>query len=339
MANVSAGTVDRVLHNRSGVSKASMERVRKVLEEVDYRPNLYAIGLAAKKKYTVACLIPFYQPQDYWHSIAQGIERAAEELRSLNVSVQYIHYIHGKEQSYKEACDQLCDTQKDAVLIAPIHKQITLSLLEILDEQQIPYAFIDHNIEHTNALIYIGQDSYKSGYVAAKILMDDYVKDKEIVLFMNSDRNNPSELQMQRRLEGFMNYIALKCDKVVMHDVVLNKEDSAGNKQILDKFFASHPNVHLGIIFNSRVYQIGEYLCESGRELHNLVGYDLLSRNVSLLKSGKVKYLIGQRPGLQGYYGVKTLSEYVILKKPVPSIKYMPIDILMKENIDYHFEF
>lgn len=339
MAGVSAGTVDRVLHNRGDVSKASKEKVQKVLEEIDYHPNMFAIGLAAKRRYTIICLIPYYIEHDYWHSIALGIDRAAEEYQPLNVNIQYIHYKHGNETSYKEACNKLYDMNMDAVLIAPIYKETTLSLLDAFDKHQIPYAFIDHNIKETNALIYIGQDSYESGYIAAKLLMNDYADRKEIVLFLNSSRNDQAELQVQRRLDGFMNHIAMECDKVIIHDVILNKEDPQGNKEILDSFFESHPNVTLGAIFNSRIYQVGEYLQQSGRKLNSLVGYDLLNRNIELLKTGEVKYLIGQRPGLQGYYGIKTLSEYIMLKKSVQPVKYMPIDILMKENIDYYFEF
>ena len=339
MAGVSAGTVDRVLHNRGDVSKTSAEKVQKVLDEIDYHPNMFAIGLAAKRRYTIVCLIPYYIEQDYWHSIVLGIQRAAEEYQPLNVNIQYIHYKHGDESSYKEACSKLNEMHIDAVLIAPIYKETTLSLLSTLDERQIPYAFIDHNVDDTNALIYIGQDSYESGYIAAKLLMNDYIDDKEIVLFLNSSRNNQAELQIQRRLDGFMNYVAIECDKVIIHDVVLNKENPKGNKEILDAFFESHPNVTLGAIFNSRVYEIGEYLRKSERKLKSLVGYDLLNRNIELLKTGEVKYLIGQRPGLQGYYGIKTLSEYIMLKRSVRPIKYMPIDILMRENIDYYFEF
>lgn len=52
-----------------------------------------------------------------------------------------------------------------------------------------------------------------------------------------------------------------------------------------------------------------------------------------------VHYLIGQRPGLQGYCGVKALCDHVVFKKSVDPVKYMPIDIMIKENIDFYFEF
>ena len=37
LANVSVGTVDRVLHGRSGVSEASRKRVEEILKQLDYQ--------------------------------------------------------------------------------------------------------------------------------------------------------------------------------------------------------------------------------------------------------------------------------------------------------------
>ncbi len=53
MSGVFSGTVDRVLHNRGDVSFPKVKlKSRKVLDEIDYHPNVFAIGLAAKKRYT-----------------------------------------------------------------------------------------------------------------------------------------------------------------------------------------------------------------------------------------------------------------------------------------------
>ena len=171
MAGVSAGTVDRVLHNRGDVSSKSKAKVQKVLDEIHYQPNVFAIGLAAKKKYTFICLIPYYIEHDYWHSVVGGIERARQELRPFNVSVNYLCYHHGDKKSYQEACHTIRDSSVDAVLIAPNFREETIELTSYLQENKIAYAFVDFNMEEANALTYIGQDSYKSGYIAAKILM------------------------------------------------------------------------------------------------------------------------------------------------------------------------
>lgn len=339
MAGVSAGTVDRVLHNRGDVSQKSKEKVQKVLDEINYQPNVFAIGLAAKKKYTITCIIPYYIEHDYWHSVAIGIERAHQELRPFNVSINYLQYIQGDRKSYQDTCRKIEDSNTDALLLAPNFREETFSMLAHLKEKNMPFAFIDFDIEEAKALTYIGQDSYKSGYIAAKILMRNYLQGQELILFLSNNKDNPAEIQMQRRLEGFMEYISEEYRDMVIHEVILNKNNSEKNDKILNDFFQKYPKATLGVVFNSRVYQVGHYLQKNGRNMKGLIGYDLLRNNVELLKSGEVTYLIGQRPGLQGYCGVKVLCDSIVFKKSIEPLKYMPIDILIKENIDFYFEF
>lgn len=257
------------------------------------------------------------------------------------MGIDYLCYHHGDEKSYQEACLAIKEKNVDAVLISPNFREETLALTAYLQENKIAYAFVDFNMEEARALTYIGQDSYKSGYIAAKILMRNYSagEGQELVLFLSNNKDNPAEIQMQRRLDGFMSYIAEEYNNLVIHEVILNKSDQESNQQTLDEFFRAHPKAALGVVFNSRVYQLGEYLRHAGRSMKGLIGYDLLKANVDLLKSGDVHYLIGQRPGLQGYCGVKALCDHVVFKKSVDSVKYMPIDILIKENIDFYFEF
>ncbi len=340
MAGVSAGTVDRVLHNRGDVSAKSKAKVDKVLNEINYQPNVFAIGLAAKKKYTFLCIIPYYTEDSYWHSIALGAERAERELAPFNVNVKYLYYTHGDRNSYLETCSKAgMEEGIDAVLMGPNFREETMELLRKLAEKQIPYAFIDFNIENSHALMYIGQNSFQSGYIAAKLLMQNYVEGQELALFLNDLKDSPSQIQMQRRLEGFMQYLIEQHDHLVIHDVILNKTNPEENKVVMDTFFHEKPNAVLGAAFNSRVYQVAGYLKESGREMAGLVGYDLLKENVKYLKSGQVTYLIGQRPVLQSYYAIRKLCDQVVFKRTVEPIKYMPIDILTKENIDFYFEF
>lgn len=82
----------------------------------------------------------------------------------------------------------LREENADAVLVAPNFREETIKLTAYLEEADIPYAFIDFNIEQTHALCYIGQDSKTSGYIAAKILMRSYEKGQELVLFLNNQK-------------------------------------------------------------------------------------------------------------------------------------------------------
>ena len=100
--------------------------------------------------------------------------------------------------------------------------------------------------------------------------MRSYEKGQELVLFLNNQKNNPAEIQMQRRLEGFMQYLSEEHKDLIIHDIVLHKEDTDGNRRMLDAFFKEHPQAVLGAVFNSRVYQ-GQIICtKRGRSWQDL---------------------------------------------------------------------
>ena len=65
-AGVSVGTVDRVLHGRPNVSKSALDKVNKALEEMDYKPNMYASALAYNKDYHFVSIIPKHESEAYW---------------------------------------------------------------------------------------------------------------------------------------------------------------------------------------------------------------------------------------------------------------------------------
>ena len=49
LAGVSKGTVDRVLHNRGKVSEEALDKVNKILKEIDFQPNPIARNLKNNK--------------------------------------------------------------------------------------------------------------------------------------------------------------------------------------------------------------------------------------------------------------------------------------------------
>ncbi len=52
-----------------------------------------------------------------------------------------------------------------------------------------------------------------------------------------------------------------------------------------------------------------------------------------------VSFLIAQSPGKQAYYTVRDLCNKLILKQDVNQLNFVPIDILMKENINDYINF
>ncbi len=72
-ANVSIGTVSRVLNNRDRVSAETRDRVLLAIRELDYHSNAFAQGLASQQTDTIGLVIP--QVNDpFYFGIVRGIE-------------------------------------------------------------------------------------------------------------------------------------------------------------------------------------------------------------------------------------------------------------------------
>lgn len=143
--------------------------------------------------------------------------------------------------------------------------------------------------------------------------------------------------QVMKREEGFRNYLYSHGFPGKIYPVHIHADESNNNKEILDSFFASHEDVQAGIIFNSKAHVLGDYFQEQNNNKDfKLIGYDVIESNLAHLNNGYITHLIAQRPEVQGFNCIRALFRHLILKEKVEQINYMPIDILIKENIKYY---
>ncbi|WP_455499125.1 LacI family DNA-binding transcriptional regulator [Coprobacter sp.] len=339
LANVSTGTVDRVLHNRGEVSAKSREKVEKVLKEIHYQPNIYASALASKKRYTFVTLLPESNDGDYWSDIKKGVDQAAHEFLDLNISVEQIFFNQYDSESFVEAIRSVLRLNPDAVLLAPIFKEQVIFLAEQLNIQEVPYVMIDSDMEEIHPLAYFGMDSLQSGYLAAKLLLNEAAPNTEIAVFQVHRSGNKGSNQTELRIKGFKRYIEEHLPDAKLLPVKIYAQDHVRNLEIIKEFFEQHPHIREAITFNSKVYLITDYLTKMQIPNIKFIGYDLLQKNVEALKAGKVNYLLAQRPEIQSYRGMKALCEYKIFKNEIKRKNFMPIDILARENIDFYLDF
>lgn len=336
MADVSVGTVDRVLHGRSGVSEASRKRVEEILEKLNYQPNMYASALASNKKYAFACLLPQHETGEYWTEVENGIHEALTTYSDFNITVRLSYYDPYDYRSFAHAAHDIIEQRPDGVLFAPTIPQYTTPFTNELEALHIPYIYIDSNIKEIPPLAFFGQNSRQSGYFAARMLMLLARDEKEIVIFRKIHEGIVGSNQQENREKGFRQYMKEYHPSCNILELDLHAERNDEDALMLDAFFQQHPTVRNGITFNSKVYIVGEYLLNRNKSDFNLIGYDLLERNVACLKQGSVYFLIAQQPELQGYNGIKALCDHLIFKKEVNCINYMPIDLLTVETIDYY---
>lgn len=88
MANVSKGTVSRVLNGTTGVGDETRHRVLKLIQTLDFHPNASARGLAARRTNSIGFVIPhtgrFAQTSPFWPTLLTVV---TEEAAAHGVNV------------------------------------------------------------------------------------------------------------------------------------------------------------------------------------------------------------------------------------------------------------
>ncbi len=339
-AGVSLGTVDRVLHNRGGVSEKSRTKVLSIMKELGYEPNRYASALASNKKFSFACLIPSHTEGEYWEQVEDGLKDGAADFADLGTELSFYYYDSFDYPTFDKAGSSILEGEHDAVIIGPTVKEHTMPFIKELERRRIPYIFVDATIEGASPLAYFAQHAIMSGYFTAGIVLPLRVPNGgKVAVFETTRSSHTGSNQQVSREEGFRKWISDHGADVSLVKVSLpSTRDKDKDNVILSEFFRSKPDIKTGVFFNSRAYIVGEYLRDNGIKDFDLTGYDLLPSNVGCLRDGGIARLISQRPQEQGYGAVKALCEKLILKKPVKVSNDMPIDLLNRDNVEFYLQ-
>jgi LacI family transcriptional regulator len=336
LAGVSIGTVDRVLHDRGEVAEKTKLKIQTILKETNYSPNVMAQVLKSKKRFNIVSLLP--EPtsdNSFWLKHPTGMITAIEELNPFPINIRQITFDIMSEDDFQRKAVSVLNLKPDGVILAPIFKSESIALCSRLHKENIPFVFIDGFIENTDFLAYIGEDIFQSGRVAGQ-LIDMITNKNSDILVVTIARNLKNVHHLTRRTQGLLSYFEKsginRGEKIIIN---IHDPSSKSISVALDSALKKNKNIGSIFITGSRSNLIAQYLEEKGIKSINLIGYDLLDMNVKYLKSGIIRFLIGQRPEEQTYKGVKKLFEFLSLRKIPDKIEYLPVDIITSENVDF----
>lgn len=326
-ANVSIGTVGRVIHNKKGVAPKTRKKIQEIIQEHDFKPNIFASQLKKTQSIHIGVLLPELDSgSGYWEQIYCGISKATAVLSPFNIKTTRVAFNRDIPEDTLEKGMALLKSGINALITAPVNPEEFKILLA--QAEDIPYVFVDTPFENINPLFTIVQNPYQGGLCAGRVMKNLRGSGKYACVRMFKNAYN-----LQERFRGFKDFITQDSASSVIDGACYSIEVQK-LYAYLDSLLESNPDIKGFFIPHAEIYLIAQYLVDRGiRDKTSLVGYDLLEANKAKLQEGLIDCIIGQRPIFQGMNAVYAIHSAINLKQDVKGRINVPIDIYYRENL------
>lgn len=335
MAKVSKGTVDRVIHNRSGVSKKTRDAVKSIIQELNYTPNIVASNLAKSKSLKIAVFLPKTSSKSRNRdSLLKGVQTAQNEIELLLVDVEIYYFeIDDCHKSRDEIEKFTLENYNGFVIVEKLNSKLE-QLLTKCRIKKVPYVLVDVGFEESGAICVIQQNYYETGKLAAQ-LFNCILRDGE-VLILRLENDCYSKKKYDKKEDGFLDYLNEVDSIISVIKRKMSNREVENIKTSLDEVLKTNLNVRGIFIPNSNIKPIADYLNKNLSQKVHLIGCNFLEENQEFVENGVIDFLICQKLEKLGYKAIFNLFKYCILDKRNFEKELVPIDIITKNNYKYY---
>ena len=223
-ANVSLATVSRVINGSGAVKKTTRERVAKAIEDLGYRPNAIAQGLALSRTTSIGLVVP----EAAFSTIAPIINGLCDVAKLYDYTIQ-LHTITEGITDIAEVIDQTIKSRVDGVVI--YSDKVLDDSTKLLEQYSIPMVVIGNRIS-SNSVCSVYIDFKK----AIQELCDDYLeRDIENIAILEDRKNeNITNELLEGAKESYANH------KKEFNNLVLISNSTRSTYKFLRTYFRNH---------------------------------------------------------------------------------------------------
>lgn len=330
IAGVHRATVDKVLHNRVGVSDEVRQKVQQIIDQVEYRPNPAGQILQKQgREYRIAAVLVNVDALPF---LKAGIQAGVEQQTGFNIRMEY--HITNFQEAQKQAAvlQKLISEKVDGIIISPIHSEQVREAVNKAAEAGIPVVTIDSDID-AQRLCYVGLDSVKASRVAGR-LMGQFLNGHGKVAVVSSavpEENNTHCVAI--REHEFAEFVERNYPRIELVDRVESLENAQITYQKTREILQDHPDLRGLYVTCGGVPEVGRALRESGREQDIVViSYEDYPKILELMREGVIDCTLAGDLRRQGALPVQIIMNYLVFgKKPEHDKMFTEIKILVKE--------
>ncbi|MDO5388931.1 MAG: substrate-binding domain-containing protein [Clostridia bacterium] len=324
MAGVSRGTVDRVLHKRSGVSRENIQKVNEIIKKYNFQPNPIGKALASRQKTKKIGIILNCIGNRFFDDVIEGIENSKKELANYGAEI-IIKKLEGYNE--KEQTDAICEMEKekiDGLIITPVNGKEIKNKIESIN---IPVITCNVDIDVKNKIGYAGCDYNVSGKLAAAVLVMHAFGKKLNVGIVHGSKNIKGHME---RYEAFKS-TASKCPNINIIDYFYTEDNSGTAYEKTSEMIKKH-NIDFVYVVASGIDGVMEAIERSGKTIYAVTN-DVLPITLKYLEKDVIKATVYQHPYKQGYNSVAQMINYLYTGNTNGSNYKINSELITKYNI------
>lgn len=331
-AGVSRRTVDRALKDQGRVRPEVAEKIKKLAEEMGYRPNQAGRALALARNPIKIGVIVQSSETPFMQEVLAGVHDARKRVRRNGADVE-ICRINGVDARQVITCMGKLEESgiKGLALIPAEDEGIKLGIDRLSEEEHIPVVTFNADVSGSRRICFVGQNNKKAGQTAAG-LMADCLKSHEQIGIITGSAENPA---LNSRVKGFKETLGELRPDLTINRVYYVADDELESEEITAQLLSEFPETKGIFVSAPAVLGVCRALQKKGVEKEiTVIANDILEENVKHLAEGIINYLIGQEAYVQGYEAVMILYHYLLEdRKPQKELEYTDIIIKNRYNI------
>lgn len=297
-AGVSIGTVDRVIHNRGRVSPETRALIQQLIDELGYKPNNVARGLAImrkKLKFTFFIMDPSEHP--FFEDVRKGAKRKAEELAQYGIEVD-IRVLGINAIDMGPAT-----LQTDGIAMVPLPQLEPLR--QWAQSNGIPMVYYNIPMEDDKCLAYVGCDYEQAGRIAANLRAIACNGSGKVGILSEGDS---SIISFQGRIDGFQQELTSNYPHMDLTECYVST--ATGLEETARRMLRDHPDLDMIYLINPGNGLVCKTIHEVAENVR-IITNDLTEQQRPMVKDGTITATICQEPEQQGARPLELLFQHV----------------------------
>ena len=324
-AGVSIATVDRVLHGRAGVRKATVQRVEETIDRLGFRPHAAAAELARGKSYRFCFVMP-KSLNAFMSEIQETVIKERAWLTARRTLVDIVETDVFDPNALTSTLEEV-GHRYDGIAVVALDHPLVRAAIDDLMASGIHVITLVSDVPASHRARYVGIDNIAAGRTAGSLI--GARKGKVAVVAGSLALSDHTD-----RFIGISRVIASDFPGLELMLPVEGRDEDATNQALTTKLVKDVPDL-VGIYnIGAGTSGIATALVETGRAGDVVfVGHDLTTHTRRFLLTGVMDAVISQNPGREARSALRILQA-LTRKEPISTgQETIGIDIVIRENL------